>query len=484
MHGSKLLLTLNIFSREEFYLLDNFLQSPYYFSTKRRREIYPLFQYILRYQGDWTHPNLHREKVYAALFPQQKVIKGKLEKRMSILLKEVHHFIAVHFSDQKEDTIQHTITLVEFFRHRNAHKFELHYLEKVKKQYAKIELKDKQYYFKGYMIGKEEMQRYLIMDQRFEASYLNAALQPLDIYYLVVKLDYACFLLSLDHFRKPIDIDHLILFLEQNKSLYEAQGLLKIPLIAIYYQAFEMLKSISEEEGLYWGLKKLIEENEDSIPAIPLRVLKGLMRAFIIFRYNHGATHFLDELFDLYKRHLELGYLNYENGILPSTFKNIVTVGLRTKAYDWVFYFLETYKNKIDVSANPEDVYHYNLAYYHFELKEYEKAEALLSDHYQDLFYKMAAKRLQLKIYYETKAEILDAKIDAFKVYIYRLPAKALLERKRASNNNFINFLRQLRNTKTRFNLKRINKLMTKIENSQFITEKDWLLAKLEALKI
>ena len=482
MYRSKLLITLEFFSREELHLLDKFLQSPYFFTEKERKEIYPLFQYILRYEGDWTHPRLQKDKINAHLFPKQEIIKGKLEKLMSALLKQIHYFISVHFREKKGDSIRHMITMVNFFRQRNAHKFEIFYLEKAKKEQTRSQLQDRDYFYTGFLIGHEEIQRYLILDQRFDSVDFNKVLQPLDVYYLLNKLDYACFLLSLDYFRQPVDITEIVNFLDEVKPIYTRRNLLKIPLVAVYYQAFDMLKQKGKDETSYWKLKTLIEQNEQLIPPEPLKVLKGLMRGFIILRYNHGATHLLEELFSLHKTHLELGYLNFENGILPSTFKNIITMGLRMKAYDWVFQFLQDYKDKIDVSSNREEVYHYNLACYYFELKKYDKAQELLADQYQDLFYKMAAKRLLLKIYFETRSEVLDAKIDAFKIYVFRLPEKALLERKRASNNNFIDILRQLRNPKTAFNLKRIDKLATKIRNSKFLTEKNWLLEKVEEL--
>ena len=475
--------TLELFSREELYVLDDFLRSPYYFNEKQQSDTYPLFQYILQHYGDWEHPDLEKSKIYPYLYPNQKVINGKIDKLMSALLKQIHLFISIHFRKWKDDPIQDMIFRVEFFRYRNSAKFEIQYLEKAKKEYLKLQMQDKQYYFNGFLIGQEEIQRNLVLDQRLVSFDFNAALQPLDAYYLLNKLEYACFLLSQDYFRKPLDITTIVQFLDAVKPLYDSQGLLNIPLVGIYYQAYEMLKKLNDDDSAYWKLKELIVENEQAIPPDPLKVLNGLMRGFIIHRFNYGAVHLLEEIFTLHKDHLERGYLNFENGILPSTFKNIVNMGLRLKDFDWVFWFLNDYKDKIEGTSKPEDVYAYNLASYYFALKEYDKALELLADQYEDLYYKIAAKRLELKVCFETRSTILEAKMDAFKVYIYRLPKKVILDHKRASNNNFINFLRQINNPKTAFSASRIEKLRHKIENSHFLTEEDWLLEKIQDFK-
>ena len=234
-------------------------------------------------------------------------------------------------------------------------------------------------------------------------------------------------------------------------------------------------------ESAYEELKKMIEEKGKDIPHETLKILSGLSRNFIIYRYNGGDKHLEAEVFELYKSQLQQGFLYLQTGLLPATFKNIVTMGLRRHEYDWTYWFLNEYKDKIEGTAHALDVYHYNLATYFFRKKEYDNAIALLSDQYEDLFYKLSAKRLELKVYYETESTILDSKMDAFKLYVFRLSDKKLLARKIKSNNNFINFLRQIRNPKTMTHPLRIEKLKTKIQHCRYLSEKEWLLEKLEA---
>jgi len=216
-----------------------------------------------------------------------------------------------------------------------------------------------------------------------------------------------------------------------------------------------------------------------------LKILYGLLRNIIIKQHNLGAKHLLPEIFNLHRTHLEEGYLSFDQGILPSIFKNIVTMGLRVKAFDWVFQFLTNYKDKLEGAENSNDVYDYNMASYYFAIQEYDQALALLADQYEDIYYKIAARRMELKIYYETQSDLLDPKIDSFKVYVFRLSKKQILDHKRSSNNHFINFLRQLRNPRTIHDVRKLEKLEQKMLDTALLTEKDWLIDKVqEYLKV
>ncbi len=73
--------------------------------------------------------------------------------------------------------------------------------------------------------------------------------------------------------------------------------------------------------------------------------------------------------------------------------------------------------------------------------------------------------------------------MDSFKVYIFRLPKKSVQPLSIEWNNNFINFLRQLRNPKTKYDTQRIEKEIQKINTQGIIVEREWLLEKLQELK-
>ena len=366
MHGSKLLKTLSLFSKEEIKILDDFLQSPYFMDKSVPTEVYTLFQYINSYAAHPDHPNLKKVKVFAYLFPRSKFIHGKMDKLMSALLGKINQFIGVQFSEFN-DELQQKLSLVNFYQQRNASKYARHHLEKLKKDHEQINFQGDDYFFSGFLIASEEFKRNKLMRQLENTIDVPQTLYDLDVFYLLTKLEYACYILSLDRFRKPLDTSQVTDFLDQVKIAVGQKRLMEIPLVKVYFHTYEMLKGPDEENQLFYELQDLIEHFANDIPLRTMKLLSSIIRNFSIRKYNFGAHQSMDAVFNLHKKHLKKGYLNYEKGIVPSTFKNMVTMGLRTKNYDWALQFMEEYKDKLEGTLFPDDVYHYNLAHYYFE---------------------------------------------------------------------------------------------------------------------
>ena len=228
-------------------------------------------------------------------------------------------------------------------------------------------------------------------------------------------------------------------------------------------------------------LQATLEENHHDLPTDHLKALQAFCRNYCIVQYNKGRKIFLQKLFQLYQQHLEQGYLYHDGGLLPSTVRNIVVFGLRCSAYDWVRDFLKKYRHRIVATNEAEEIYQFNWAAYLFAIGEYEKALDSLAGRYEDSYYQLAARRMELKIYYELNLPILDSKINAFKVYIYRVSQKNLPPVPREGNNNFIDILRQICHSKTLNNPDRVRKLIGKVEAKKSVAEKNWLIEKLEA---
>lgn len=480
MHGSKLIKLIKTFTKNELKALGDFLQSPYFHTNKQLKEYYTLFSIILKHQYKSNPVQLNKDSVYSVLFPNETFVKGKLEKRMTALLHQIHRFIGLHFSDWYDDSTFELLNVAHFYRQRKQFGAYERLIKKGKIQLKSLHQSAPSELYKQFLLDKETYQNQALWHKSDNKFQLFDQLQALDAFYLLHKLEYACFYLSLQ-FRRPLETEEMVAFLETIRPLYQKKGLLEIPLINIYYCAFDLLKKSQPGLEAYYRFKALFVEYETVIPDDYLKSLANFLRGFIIMRCNAGEKQLWEELFDLYKKHLPKGYLSEETGILPSTFKNAVTIALRSKAYDWVWEFLHAYKNQIIGTSNPEQIFNFNLALYYFHQNAFDEALTLLDDQYEDLYYKMAAKRMELKIYFETDSELLDSKMDAFKIFIFRLPKNNIQSNKQESDNNFINFLRQLRNPKTKFDRQRIEKLKSSITSCLYLSEREWLLKKLKS---
>lgn len=92
----------------------------------------------------------------------------------------------------------------------------------------------------------------------------------------------------------------------------------------------------------------------------------------------------------------------------------------------------------------------------------------------------VSSKVLEIQVLYEQDSPLLDARLDAAKIFIFR--EKKIPAEKKLLLNNFLDMLKQILNPKTLGNRKRIEKLKEKIQALNGVAEHDWLTEKLNKL--
>jgi len=480
MQSTKLVLILKTLHSDELSRLEKFIRSPYFTDIKQRMKVQELFNLLQKEYPHFNRPGFDKEFLFEKLYQGESFSASKLDKLMSRLLRLIKKFIVTE-QIYRDEAGQQLILSRYYREHQLIRPFQQN-AQLLKKKQSGIDAKDKNFYLNRFLLEREIADFESLFNVRKENLNLPETLESLDAFYLVAKLEYTCHLLSQQSSAIPLPIkdsllndDHFTLLLKHRTQNVE-------PLILAYYQAYLIL---SAEDGLqaYTSLRKTLATHVNEIPFEQMKALQVICRNFCAQQYNQGDRSYLDELFKLYKEHLENGYLYYNEGLRPSTIKNIMTLGLKLQQFDWVYTFLESHKKRIVGTTHQEDIYQFNLALYYFALKKYDKTLDHLADKYEDTYYKIAARRLELKVYYEQKSVLLSSKIEAFKVYLFRISKKMLTNLHRRGNNNFIDMLKQIQNPKTLKNASRIQKLIDRIGSKEAMMEKEWLLEKLEELR-
>ncbi len=479
MNNSKLVEILGALSSHELTRLGRFLQSPYYQASPLPDDEWRLFD-LLRNQllGD-QEPNWDKEAVFAEVFPDMAFVKGKLEKKMSALFKQVQRFIIQEQIHRNQSSFEESMALAQFYRGKNLLRLYHITFAALQKAHAKVSRRDKSFYYNEFQVFLEIAEFKSLQNNRNEDLSLPATLNSLDVYYLVTKLEYAYGLLSLREFQTPIDARESLELLESVTQHLENSSYLKVPLIETYHTAILVLQD-TEDESAFNRLRQLLDEHRNTIPHIDEKALRALCRNYCVHRFNRGEQAYLEMAYNFYREDLERGLLYYNDGLTPGLMRNVAAIGLKQKQYDWVLNFLQNHRQRILGVENPEEIYQFNLAHYYFELKDYDMTLQSLSAHYPDLYYRIAAKRLEIKVYYEQSSILLEPKMDAFKVFIHRLSRTKLRHTHREGNNNFINALRQIITPGLFKNDKRIERVTKKIREQEVIIDKDWLLEKLQ----
>jgi hypothetical protein len=113
--------------------------------------------------------------------------------------------------------------------------------------------------------------------------------------------------------------------------------------------------------------------------------------------------------------------------------------------------------------------------------KRFEEAIDHLPDASSSTYYHHMVRRLELKIYYELRSDLLLYKIDAFRKYIERTLHKTISANLWAMDLNFLNILIQLNQSPLK-NKARSARLIARIESKKALADRPWLLEKAREL--
>ena len=116
MINSKLLEIISVLDAQEFHRLGLFLRSPYFQEKGIGSDELRLFAYLEQEYPHFEEAVLDKQRVYRAVFADTELVNGKLEKKMSALLKQVERFLVQQRSQEKTNDFVNLINQVEFFR--------------------------------------------------------------------------------------------------------------------------------------------------------------------------------------------------------------------------------------------------------------------------------------------------------------------------------------------------------------------------------
>jgi hypothetical protein len=472
MQKSKPILLLAAMSSAEVRGLEKFLRSPYF---NRSELMLKLFLYLKKEHPDMDSPNLDREKIYAKVFEEKVFNESKLRYAFSDLTKLIEKYIVV--AELEKDKNAQQIHLLKFFRSRDLDKYFGMSYEDSRKELEGKPLRDSDYYFQSYLLDEQWYAFSSLRRDRSLDEVLQNTTDYLDHFYISKKLKYLAEMLTRQNF---LNSTYELRLLDLILHYLESQDLTKQPAILVYYTVLKTLMEESEENHFHTLTAQLTEYQSD-FSNDELRDLYFLAQNYCTKRINNGKREYLRHYFELSKLLLEKELI-YENGyIIPSSFKNIVTVGLRLEEFDWTENFIYTYKNALHPRFR-ENAFTYNLAWLHFFKREYKKTLRLLNNvEYMDVYYILDSKILLLKTYYELQeVDAFLSLADSFYVYLRR--NELISAYQKSICLNFVKYVKRL--MRARLGDERAAKgLAEELAGSPQVAGISWLLKKSEEIK-
>jgi len=303
---------------------------------------------------------------------------------------------------------------------------------------------------------------------------LSKTLHHLDVYYIAEKLRFIYIQLFWNEY---FEGDKNDLFNDEILRAVNKGKFRKEKLLVAFYYAIRTLTN-TEKESYFTSLKILLQENFDAFKKIDQRFFYDVLLTYSIRRMNKGDKDFLIESYNLYRDSVERGVVLIDNEMSPITYRNIIAIALRVKAYQWVEEFAMEYVNYLP-KAERENALNFNFARIHFYKKSYGDALVSMNQvNLDDLFYDLNGRTLLVALYYElNETEALISSVQAFKNVLKR---KKLSQEAKSRYNNYLKLSQKLAlaNPYNKSKLKAIQKQLDELSS----VNKPWLREKMQEL--
>ena len=464
----KILNLLESATKKDWHWLGKFVNSPIY---NQHQSVTQLFELIRKYFS-----NIEKVKssdfLHQELFKNTPIGSAKIHHTSNYLLRTVEDYFAWDEWLQEERSRQRY--LLQACRKRGLDRYFKEKLEKLRFSSAQQPLRHADHYRFCYHLALEDYQQSMQIGRNTVAQ-----LQPLsdmhDLAFVAEKLKNACGLVSRQRvLRTDLDMGMLPYVLDYIRS---RPKLLEHPAVAVYFYGYLAL-SEPKEDAHFFALKDHLARSAEQFPVQELRDVYLLAINFCIHRINLREEAYLREVFELYKNGLVTGVFLDNGQISRFTYTNIALAGLRLREFDWVYAFLQNYREKLSEQQR-QGAYAFNLARYYCERGDYAQAMPLLLEmDFDDVLHNLTAKAMLAKMYYETDASTaLDSLLASLGAYLRR--KRQVSEQQRAAYQNFIRLLRRLETT-PKHEKAAIVALQAEVQETALVAEKDWLLRMLQ----
>lgn len=469
MKNSRLIALFKSFTHKEKRLLELWLDSPIH---NTRKDVKKLYTYLIDYTKGFQEAYLNKELVWAMVFPNESYNDRQLRQTIYQLLKAVEEFLA--YQQFKEDPTTVQLQLLKNLRERKASKnFKVvskqleAKLSKQQQQNTKYIEQQHRFLMEQFFVSEEE--------KRIVARNLQKVSDSLDIQYIAQKLRQLCLLHPHQTMYKN---DYAPKLVDAILREVRAEGYQNtIVAIGVYYHCYLALSSATPASEHFEQLLNYLYTKSSYFSKDEMRSLYLLAINYTIRQLNEGLEEYLEKVFELYKTGIEQGFLVQDGTLSPWTYRNAITAGIRLKKFSWAEQFIRTYQSFIPI-AHQNTIPKECLAKLYYEQKQYKKAMAILDNiQFKDILLQINAKIILAKIYYELQdLDALEPLLHSIKTYLKR---KELVGYHKENYNNIIRLIQRL----VKINLfdkeaKKAFKL--EIQNTQPLTEKDWLLQELQ----
>lgn len=311
---------------------------------------------------------------------------------------------------QKDTHYQIYSQLLYLYQEKKWNLFEKEF-KKAEKHFDDIQTISEEGYYWSFRLRQLQDDALMERQSRNVVDSINDSNEALDTYFIIRKLKMSCEMLNRSRLLNiSIDLhllEPLLQYIGSRKDHF-----FQVPVVWLYYLLSKQLLTIQDPQ-YFTEIKSILHQKFKEIP--DAKSVYTHLQNVCIVQINHGNSVYVNELFELYADQIENEIL-FQRGFLSQwDYKTIITLGLRLDKKEWTLQFIENYKNQLPEFL-AENAYNYNKANYLYEIGSFKEAlQNLRQVQFTDVFYKLSARALLLKIYFRLQDwEGLDHSLATF----------------------------------------------------------------------
>lgn len=437
-----------------------FVQSPFF---NARQQPILLFEYLDSCRRAGRIP-LNAE---AAVVLNKSEKSVKTRQANSALLGLLEQFLA--YKERYQDESRAKIRLAAAYRKRKLDKHFNIALREARQSRDEQPWRHADYYHDLNLVEWERYQ-FDTGTLRTESLNLQTTSDLMDTAFIARKLRLAC--LAASH-QAVYRTEYRIGLLEAVLTHTALNNLMETPAVGLYFYCYKFQTDLQHAEQYFERFRALLFANSAVFPPDELRTLYLLAINFGIKKINQSAEGWIRATLDLYQGALA-GKLLLENGqISRFAFDNIIAISLRAGELDWVEHFILEHKNLLERQWR-EATASLGLARVAYARRDFKTALLNLQrSDYKDLLNNLAAKTLQLKIFYESgEYELLESHLKGMKNYIRRHTS---IGYHRTNFGRIVAYTQQMMALDFRKN-EDLEALRAAVAGEEILTEREWFL--------
>lgn len=468
MKNTKLIQLLARIQRTELNYLEKVVNSP---CMNQNQHVKGLFDLLKVHHPKFESPEIDPETVFAALFPDREFDELKMRHLMSMLLKLAEESLILR---ELKDSYSAHLLVVEAYQKRDLSKHVKGAMRTARASAEAVEGRSPEAYYQSFRLGmvSEDLQ----LQGAGHGAQLRSIHNNLDRFYMSAKLRQACAILSRRNLYQnefePAMLEEWVAMLDQLQ--------VKTPLVELYRLALDTLMHPASETA-YPLFYAALEEHDQKVTKEIAVELHILARNYCIKRMNQGDTGYVKQLFDLYDLALERGYLVGKDGKMKaSAFKNVVTTGLKLRAFDRIALFIDDFGHFL-----PEEHQQGYLVFckglLQFHMRQFREAVRMIRRvEFDNFFIEMDARILLIKCWYELQEfDLMEATLKSTRKFLGR---NRLIAYHRKNYGNTLRLIERLLHVQHRSPAE-IAVFRKKVEAVEPISERSWILSAVVALE-